>query len=342
MTKKFALVAAGAAAAAAVLVGSIAGAKRQEPAASVPVAKSSTVVTAPGRVEPVSEELRIGAELNGKLAAVLAEEGDRVRRGQVIARLENADFAARVSHAEAVVAQRQAALDRLVNGSRIEEQREAEAAVQEARAVLDNAAADVMRRRELFRTGDIARVDLDRYERELTVAQARYDAASERRALVDRPTRHEDLAGARADLAAARASLAEARALLAKTVIRSPIDGIVLRKHLKTGESVSDQGQDTILRLGDDSALRVRVDVDEADVARVREGQSAYITAEAYGARRFTGRVVRVGQLMGRKNIRTDEPTERVDTKVLETLVQLDAGQRLPAGLRVDVMIAEN
>jgi len=65
-------------------------------------------------------------------------------------------------------------------------------------------------------------------------------------------------------------------------------------------------------------------------------GQRAYVTAEAYGTRQFWGRVVRVGRILGKKNIRTDEPSEHVDTKILETLVELDPGQTLPLGLRVD------
>jgi multidrug resistance efflux pump len=131
--------------------------------------------------------------------------------------------------------------------------------------------------------------------------------------------------------------------MLEKTYVRSPIDGVVLRKKAKTGESISTDSPDQwVATVGDDRALRVRVDVDEADVARVQIGQQAYVKAEAYGQKRFTGRVVRIGQLLGRKNIRTDEPTERVDTKILETLVELDAGQRLPAGLRVDAYIQVN
>jgi HlyD family secretion protein len=82
--------------------------------------------------------------------------------------------------------------------------------------------------------------------------------------------------------------------------------------------------------------------VDEADVARLRDGQAAYVTADAFGQRRFTGRVVRVGQVLGRKNVRTDEPTERVDTKVLETLIELVDGHELPLGLRVQAFILEN
>jgi HlyD family secretion protein len=68
-------------------------------------------------------------------------------------------------------------------------------------------------------------------------------------------------------------------------------------------------------------------------------GQTAYVTADAFGARRFRGHVIRVGQVLGKKNVRTDEPTERVDQKILETLLELDDGRELPIGLRVQAFI---
>ena len=74
-------------------------------------------------------------------------------------------------------------------------------------------------------------------------------------------------------------------------------------------------------------------------MAKVEVGQRAFVTADAFGTRRFPGKVVRVGQLLGRKNFRTDEPTERVDTKILETLVLLDDGHELPIGLRVQAYV---
>jgi hypothetical protein len=76
----------------------------------------------------------------------------------------------------------------------------------------------------------------------------------------------------------------------------------------------------------------------------VRLGQRAYVTADAYGDRKFWGHVIRLGQEMGPKNLRTDEPTERVDKKILETLIQLDDGHGLPVGLRVDsfVLVSES
>jgi len=161
------------------------------------------------------------------------------------------------------------------------------------------------------------------------------DSLDARHALVEADAREEDHARARADVALARAHVAEAEATLDKTMVRSPIDGVVLRRHARVGESVSTQFDSPIVTLADRATVRVRVDVDEADVARVRVGQPAYVTADAFGTRRFNGRVMRVGQMLGKKNVRTDEPSERVDQKVLETLVELEDGSALPLGLRV-------
>jgi ABC exporter DevB family membrane fusion protein len=297
------------------------------------------VISAAGRVEPVSEELKIGSELDGKLKSVAVEEGDRVRRGQVLAVLENADYAARVETARAAVAEAEAVLLRVVNGSRTEERREAKAAIKEAEAVLDVAKAERARREMLLDRGAISRTEFDVFDREYRVAKAKLEAVTERAAFVDAEARADDRARAEAAVETAKARLREAEALLAKTVIRSPIDGVVLRRYRKTGESVSADGANPIVSLGDLKTLRIRVDVDESDVAHLRLGQKAWATADAYGGQRFTGRVVQIGEILGRKNIRTDEPTERVDTKILETLVELDPGQRLPVGLRVDTFI---
>jgi len=290
-------------------------------------------------VEPVSEEIKIASEIAGRLRSVPVEEGDRVRRGQVLAELSNDDYRARRDSAAAELAMKEAELRRVVNGSRDQERREAWAAVTEAEAVLENTEAEMQRHDTLFRSGDISRTDAERAEREYNVAKARYDAAKQHHAFVDAAAREEDRSRAEADVALARARLNEAEATLAKTIARSPINGIVLRKYRKAGESVSDKPDTPVVSVGDPSVWRVRVDVDETDVARVRVGQRAYVTADAYGDRKVWGRVVRVGEILGRKNVRTEEPTERVDTKILETLVELDKGAALPAGLRVDAYI---
>jgi HlyD family secretion protein len=312
------------------------------PANAAPAADRGGIVAAgPGRVEAASEEVRVSAQVGGRLQTVLAEENDRVTAGQVLAMIDNAEYRARVASAEATLRLREAEARKVHNGARAQERRDAGAAVREAEAVVDNATADVGRRRDLFRDAVISRAELDNAEQAFGIARAKLDSARERLSLIDAGSREEDHARADAETALARAALDEARAVLEKTFVRAPIDGVVLRRHRRTGETVSTQFESPVVTIADRSRTRVRVDVDEVDVARLREGQPAYVTADAFGARRFSGRVVRVGQVLGRKNVRTDEPTERVDTKVLETLIELADGRELPLGLRVQAFIVE-
>jgi HlyD family secretion protein len=307
-------------------------------------AHAPLLIAGPGRVEPSSEDIKIGSELSGRLKSVNVEEGDSLHRGQVLAELENADYRAQVESARANVVAKQSTLRKVINGARHQERAEAWSSVNEAKAVMENAKSELHRRQELFSAGVVSREELDRYAREADVAKAKYDAAVQQHALVDDRAREEDQSLAEADLKLAQAQLQEAEARYEKTFIRSPIDGTVLRKHHRSGESVSNSSTvpDPVLTIGDRRTLRVRVDVDETDVSKVSVGQRAYVTADAFGKQRFWGHVVRVGQQLGPKNVRTDEPTEKVDTKILETLVELDPGSSLPDGLRVDAFIVPN
>ncbi len=345
MTKKWAFVIAGVVFALTLSVAVIAGRARSgrasQSAARPQRSATGMLIGGPGRVEPYSEDIKLGSELSGKLRSVNVEEGDAITRGQVLAVLENDDYRAQVLSAEAELRAKEATLRKVLNGARSQERAEALSSVRAAQAVLDNARAETERRQKLYAAGVISREEAERFAREYDVAKARYQEAVERHSLVDDRAREEDRSFAEADVQLARARLKEARARYAKTFIKSPIDGTALRKHHRNGESVSNSSTvpDPILTIGDKKVLRVRVDVDETEVSKVRVGQKAYVTADAFGRQKFWGRVVRIGEELGRKNVRTDEPTERVDTKILETLVELDNGVQLPVGLRVDAFI---
>lgn len=309
--------------------------------AAAPGSITGVLVAGPGRVEPSSEDIKIGSELSGKLKAVLVEEGDHVHRGQVLAVLVNDDFYAEVLSARAKIQMKEATLRKVLNGARKQERSEALATVRAARAVMENAKAEMERRQKLYESGVISRENLESSTRAYNVSKENYEEATERYSLVDDRARQEDLDFAQSDLQLAKTQLQETQARYEKTFIRSPIDGTVLRKHHRDGESVSNSSTvpDPILTIGNKDVLHVRVDVDETEVSRVRVGQKAYVTADAYGKEKFWGRVIRVGEQLGPKNIRTDAPSERVDTKILETLVELDKGTSLPMGLRVDAYI---
>ncbi len=219
------------------------------------------------------------------------------------------------------------------------QRRESLAVVREAEAVLENARAERDRRAGLLDRGAISRTEFDAVDREYRVAQARLEAVKERSALVEDEVRPEDRARAAAEVDRAKARLAESEAQLAKTFIKSPIDGNVLRKHKNAGESISTQVKEAIVTLGDTSRLFVRAEIDEVDLANLAVGQKAWVSAAAYGDRRFPGHVTRISQILGRKKIHSEAPVEKVDTKVLEAMVQLDPGSSLPVGLRVDTFI---
>lgn len=302
--------------------------------------ESMYLVAAPGRVEPLSEEVDIGTEIRGRVQAILVQEGDHVQGGQLLAVLENSLYKAQVAAAAARLRQAQAELRRLLNGARQEERREAWAAVEQAEAVLRNTELELERRQRLFRRGYIAREEADRAERDLRVARARFQETRARHAFITAAAREEDQARAHAAVALAHAQVSEAQAGLDKTFIRAPFTGTVLRKRINPGEIASPETPKTVMfTLADTTTLRVRVDVDEADISKLQLGLQAYVTAATYGNTKFWGRVVCIGHILGKKNIRTDEPVERMDTKILETIITLDNSQMLLPGLRVDAFI---
>lgn len=299
-------------------------------------AGGGVVAAAPGWVEPVSEEIRLAAPLAGRLDSVSVEEGDRVVRGQVVAALENGEYRAELERAEAMLLKRHAELERLVNGAREQERAEAAAVVREAAAAMRTAETVLERRRAMVVEATVGKEAVDEAEREYLMARARHEAALQRQALINAPPRAEDVAIAEAELAIAQANRDQAAAVLEQTYVRSPVDGIVLRKHMQSGETVLTTVEMPIVTVGDVSRLNVRADVDERDIARIQAGQRGYVTAPAFGDAQFWGTVMQVGWQLGKKERHTDEPKERTDTKVLQVLIKLDEAERLLPGLRVD------
>jgi len=304
-----------------------------------PLIAEDYLVAAPGRIETASEEVAIGASVIGLLAEVNVKEGDQVRRGQVIAQIENEDYKATLAKTEAQLRLNEAQLLRVNNGARPQERLQALADVRQAEAVLKNAAVSLQRQQTLTAAGYTAQAALDQATRENIVARQKLEAAKHKFALIDDPARDEDVAIAQAQVDVARAARDEAQAELNKTVIRSPIDGTVLRVDRHPGELISTFLDTPILLVGDTSKLNARAEVDEADIGKLRLNMPAYVTAEAFGPQRFAGHILRIGHIVGKKNVHTDEPQERTDSKVLEVLIQLDDQSDLPPGLRVNAFM---
>jgi HlyD family secretion protein len=145
------------------------------------------------------------------------------------------------------------------------------------------------------------------------------------------------VAAGEAQLAAATAQLSTAQVALGKTRLLSPVNGSVVWKFLHAGETVDALQRQPVVAVGDGSSLQIRAYVDEADFPRVESGQTAVITADAYPARQFHGRVLRINTCAGEKPFNTGEVRERIDVKVIETILVPTENWPLKLGLRVTV-----
>jgi len=302
------------------------------------VQKGPRELVAPAKVEAVNERIDLAFEQTGRVVEVLVKEGDRVAKGQVVARLDDRLPRARVAKAEASLLAAQARRDATLHGARADEIRQAEAEAAAARAQAHERALAHGRARTLLAQAAISTAEADGAESSAASATGQAGAAEARLALLRKGTREEDKREAAAAVAEAAAELEEARAVLAQTELHAPEAGTILRRSVEPGEQVILLPPTVVVSLADLDHLQLRAEVDEADIAVVALGQRGYATAETFGERRVPGHVERVMKELGRKRLVTDDPRARVDTRVLEVLFVPDAPQpALPLGLRMDV-----
>jgi RND family efflux transporter MFP subunit len=268
-----------------------------EPGYAAGGSSAATSVTANGYVV-ARTRASVSSKVPGRLAYLGVSEGSPVRRGQVIARLENADYQAQVTQAEANLAS--------------------------VRAQLVEAQADRdQQEREARRLRDI------RAQNPQLVSQQEVDAAETRAARADARAR-----SAAASVSAAEAALRYARVNLENTEIRAPFTGTVLRKEAEVGEVVAPSvggglTRGAVVTMADLASLEVEVDVNEAYIARVRGGQPARIILEAYPDTSFAGRVRQVVPTADR---------QRATVQVKVAIVDRDPRILPEMGARVDFL----
>jgi HlyD family secretion protein len=298
-------------------------------------------VTGSGVVEPRDRQTNVGGSVAGRIAKVLVVEGQKVRVGDELLEFDSAIEQAALAAATAENAAAQQQLLRVVRGSRAQDIQAviADANAARARAQLSENVAE--RKRRLAAVGGVSPQEIDTAIRNAQADESTALAAEARAHAVLAGSRQEDelLAHAQADAAAARRD--QAQATLDRLLVRAPIAGEVLQVLVRAGEYYRPDS-DPLIVIGDTSELRVRMDVDERDVGRVKLGDAVIVRANAFPGVDYKGKVVEIGRRMGRKNVRTDEPTERNDTKILEVLVSLDGARGLFIGQRVTCYILED
>jgi len=293
--------------------------------------------SAPGVTEPASRTIQIFSELPGTIGRLYVQSGDRIRKGDLLFELSNEVQAAEVKRCEAHLDRARAELAKLESWDRPEDRQVAQGQWEESKALLEHAEFELRRIEALAASSAASEKEINDARNEVEVCRSRAMAAKARYDRSQAGPRPEELALARAQVAEAESMLETARCHYEKTRVRSPIDGIVIYRFREPGESVFPNVPSPVLSIGNRDVLHVRADVDEADIAKVRIGQKVFATCDAFGDRRFYGKVVEIAQTLGRKNFRTDRPSERADTKILEVVIALDNGQEIPVELQMSV-----
>lgn len=217
-------------------------------------------VTATGNLRPTNQ-VEVGSETSGRIDSVLVDVNDRVVEGQVLARINTDVIEDQIDEARANL-----------NASR--------AAVAQARATLEVDNAQLARQQEVYRISG-GKVP-SKTELETAEANVKRDRAS--------------VASAEANVASSAAALSTAITNRDRAVIRSPVSGVVLARQVEPGQTVAASfSTPTLFVIAEDlSAMQLRVDIDEADVGQVKEGQKVVFTVDAYPGRQFTATVQRV------------------------------------------------
>jgi len=245
-------------------------------------------VTASGEIV-ATRYADIGSAVMGRLVELAVKEGDAVKAGQVLARIDPVQASSSAAAAAASVG----ALEADSRGAATQV-RAAQASLDEARSREKESGASLARAQELQRGGLLPQSEFDKASLAAATATAQVASAT---AALERT--QQALSGSERRIAQGRAENTRARDMLSKTEITAPIDGVITRLDVEQGEmvviGVQNQPGSILMTISDLSAVNAEVKVAEADVMRLSNGFTAAVTLEALPLQKFTGRVVEIG-----------------------------------------------
>jgi HlyD family secretion protein len=279
----------------------------------------STVVSGTGQIK-AKTYVNLGATAMGRVTHLYVKEGDQVKKGQIVATIENVQQ-------EASVAGQQAAIDSAKTdiAANIAAEKTAEANVDHAKADLEQKRLDWDRAQGLYKAGILAKQDFDAkkaaYDLDIATLAQNVAALNQAKAQTD---------SLRGHMKTQVASLRVNQDNLNRTIALAPFDGIVTNEPIREGETVvvgiQNAEGSTLMTLADMSVVTAEVKVDETDIVNIQMGQSAEVTVDALPGKVFKGHVTLVGDqaLLRSTGIATSQSTtgteEAKDFKVVVTL----------------------
>jgi HlyD family secretion protein len=279
-----------------------------------------------GRLQPRGGIVAVGLPAgtgDARIEKLLVAQGDVVEQGALLAVLDTRiQYESAIDNAETTAATRRASLDKM--------RAQIAAGEAETRALLESAKVNrAAAESELARARSLRSREVVS-EARLEEAQSRADAAKAdvarltatlSRYTPDRDGKQVDIVLAEAELGAAEAAVKRARNDLERARVYAPRAGTIIELALREGERPQAGG---VLKLGDTSRMEAKLEVFQTNISRVAVGQSVSIRSSILGESELTGRVARIGTLVGRQSVTADDPAANTDARVLEVIVNLD------------------
>jgi HlyD family secretion protein len=262
----------------------------------------TSLVTASGEIKP-RNYINIGANAQGQIVEILVKEGQRVRKGQLLARIENIQPEAEVQAQRAALSSSEADSSASEAGLKAADDNLAtlQAVIDRAKADLDRSQVEFQRAEQLFKDQLIARQDYDTRKAALEVQRATVREAEARlvQARTQRAQQAAQLTATQRRVTQVRAGLARISDVLRKYNAFAPLDGVVTNLPVRVGETVvpgiQNSAASTIMTIADMSLITAEVKVDETDIVNVKLSQAADITIDAIPGKTFKGHVIEIG-----------------------------------------------
>jgi multidrug resistance efflux pump len=288
----------------------------------------AATLAASGVVEARTENIEVGSATPGVVVEVLVAVGDEVQPGTPLFRLDDRELQGKLAVKRAAVSQAKSELVRLEAEPRKEKLPVQQAVVREAESAVTRESDALARSQETFARKVTTEQDLVVRREAFAAAKAVLERSRADLDLLEAGSWQYDRDVARFAIDRAEAELAQVAIDLERLVVRSLVSGRVLQVKVRPGEFVGAPPGQPLVILGDVARLHVRVDIDEFDIPRFRQGLPAVAVPRGSLQQRYPLEFVRVEPFVIPKKSLTGETTERVDTRVLQVIYACD-----PAGL---------
>lgn len=244
-----------------------------------------------------AHQILVSPQVSGRIVELQIEEGRRVQKGEILAKLEDTEYQAEVNRATAAVAAAKARWDEFKKGNREEEKGQAAAALAEAQEELSQQRTQWERDRELRKTNAVTQQQLEEIEARVKASEQRVLRLKFAAELMKIGFRQEQKDNAEALYRQAQAELVKAEWKLGNCIIRAPINGTILKKNAEEGNIVNPiafNGSFSLCDMADLSDLEVDLNVQERDISTIFKGQKCKVRAIAYPDRVYDGYVSRL------------------------------------------------